>query len=937
MKNLLFIALFFLVPLTYAFGQDSDGDGLTDAIEDAMGTDRLDADTDNDGLSDGIEDADHDGIRDGNETSPLDSDTDDDGVRDGEEVFWSLDPLDNDTDNDALNDGQEIGRDTRLPGGTSDGLGIPYSGTSPGWMIDVNTATRTDPLDFDTDNDGIPDGSEDADRDGTRDGNETSPFDADSDDDGIADGEEDLDQDRSLDMNETDPLVYDTDGDGLNDGLEKGYTSPVPAGTSNGSYIGTRVEYLGTAGVWMPDANAATRTDARDPDSDDDGRLDGLEDENGDGAMNAAETDPMDADTDDDGINDGNEAVFNLDPLDADTDNDGLNDGLELGIDTPVMSGTSDSEGRAYLGTAASWTADSDNTTTTNPESEDTDGDGLSDGIEDANRNGAVDIGETDPVLNDTDADGLPDGVEDADLDGIVDIGETDPLDPDTDADGATDGVDCAPLNPSVYPGAPEIPGNDLDEDCNGYVSCYTDADDDAYGAGTYDDAYVAENGMAIVPGACWSSVVDGWSENQLDCDDSESSINPSAAEVVGDGVDQDCDGAEICFLDADDDGYRPDAISTTMSADLDCIDFGEALEIDPTGDCNDTESSVNPGAVEIPGDGIDQDCDGTELCFLDADDDGYRPDATSTTVSTDLDCLDFGEAIGTDPTNDCDDTNNAVYPGAEETCDNVDNNCDGVIPDDTESSITVASCDTYTAPDDMVYTSSGIVTAVIPNVSGCDSTITIDLTINASTAGTDTRVACGTFTWIDGNTYTESNNTATFILTNAAECDSLVTLDLTIDKVILTTSTENTTITADETGAEYQWIDCADNSIIEGETGRSFTATENGNYAVIISKNSCLDTTACVSIIGIGIPGATKEDGISVFPNPTSGRIYIEFGEKEKNIRIRVLDILGRSQAIFEHENAPRILLDIEGKKGVYFVEITTETQTSVIRVVKE
>ena len=69
-------------------------------------------------------------------------------------------------------------------------------------------------------------------------------------------------------------------------------------------------------------------------------------------------------------------------------------------------------------------------------------------------------------------------------------------------------------------------------------------------------------------------------------------------------------------------------------------------------------------------------------------------------------------------------------------------------------------------------YTSSGIYTI---------STDTLNLTVNHSSIGTDTQISCDTYTWIDGLTYTASNNTATHTLTNAAGCDSTVTLDLTI------------------------------------------------------------------------------------------------------------------------------------------------------------
>ncbi|MBZ0118573.1 MAG: putative metal-binding motif-containing protein, partial [Sandaracinaceae bacterium] len=163
------------------------------------------------------------------------------------------------------------------------------------------------------------------------------------------------------------------------------------------------------------------------------------------------------------------------------------------------------------------------------------------------------------------------------------------------------------------------------------------------------------------------------------DCNDANASARPGGTEVVGDGVDQDCDGGEICYLDNDDDGYRPPGGATLPSTDIDCTDAREARSIDPTTDCNDSAGAIRPGATEIAGDEIDQDCNGGETCYADADNDGYRPNSTATRPSSDTDCRDSGEAVSGDATGDCDDSNAAVRPGATEmTGDGVDQDCDG-------------------------------------------------------------------------------------------------------------------------------------------------------------------------------------------------------------------------------------------------------------------
>lgn len=174
----------------------------------------------------------------------------------------------------------------------------------------------------------------------------------------------------------------------------------------------------------------------------------------------------------------------------------------------------------------------------------------------------------------------------------------------------------------------------------------------------------------------------DGYVAEAGDCDDLQPATHPGAAEVLADGADQDCDGTEVCLSDADDDGYTEGY--TVLSTDTDCDDPGEGRSDEPAGDCDPTDAEVHPGAEEIPGDGVDQDCDGAESCLADEDGDGH---ASGQIHSVDFDCDDAGEVEASAPADDCDDTDPTVHPGAEDACgDGVDSDCDGTGgPEDDE------------------------------------------------------------------------------------------------------------------------------------------------------------------------------------------------------------------------------------------------------------
>ncbi len=317
---------------------DSDGDGLMDAKEEEIGTNRFLYDTDSGMVNDGKEfikksdplngsddywllDNDHDGLSNGDElyygTDMNESDTDYGGVSDGVEVRFGTDPKDGDDDTQVDSDGDKI--------------------------IDIyEYLLGTDPNDVDTDNDNLPDGWVDLNKNGRRD-------------------------------------VGEFENRNLNNNRDHGY--------------------------WN-DGIGPGETNARDPDTDNDGLNDGLELEVG--------TDPLNSDTDGDSINDWEEILFLIDPINRDTDNDGVSDGKEI-FDY-----------------------------NSNPRLKDSDGDGLDDGFE-------IEYG-TDPFSPDSDGDGKSDWEE-------FKSGNP-PANSDSPNSGDQDRIDT---NPIVYPPDKGDPGYEPD------------------------------------------------------------------------------------------------------------------------------------------------------------------------------------------------------------------------------------------------------------------------------------------------------------------------------------------------------------------------------------------------------------------------------------------------------------------------------------------
>lgn len=231
------------------------------------------------------------------------------------------------------------------------------------------------------------------------------------------------------------------------------------------------------------------------------------------------------------------------------------------------------------------------------------------------------------------------------------------------------------------------------------------------------------------------------------------------------------------------------------------------------------------------------------------------------------------------------------------------------------EITIDTMVCNSYTSPTGINFTNSGIFYDTLSFTNSCDSIrFTINLTVLHSNSSTIDTTVCDTYTSPSGNIY---SNTGTYLdnLTNQSGCDSTITVNLTVIDMNPSIIDNGNYLSANyTTGDLYEWIDCNTDLVIF--TGLDFYFSSGGSYKVKITSNGCEETSSCYSFSHAGII-QNNLDNLVIYPNPTSTILSID-GVKVEKIVIIGLD--GLEILISSNTNT----IDVSNLvSGCYFIEI--------------
>lgn len=309
----------------------------------------------------------------------------------------------------------------------------------------------------------------------------------------------------------------------------------------------------------------------------------------------------------------------------------------------------------------------------------------------------------------------------------------------------------------------------------------------------------------------------------------------------------------------------------------------------------------------------------------------------------------------GSDTVTACDSytwpTNNQSYSNSGIYFDTLTNSlqCDSVVSlvltinRSSSGADTVIACDSYTWPvNNQSYTSSGIYEDTLMNAQQCDSVITLYLTINQSSFKSDTVETCDEYLWpVNNQTYSQSGIYRD-TLSNALACDSVLTLHLEVIEIDtniqqFTDSAGTIFLATQQDDAMYQWLRCLPNNsydILIGETDSILEIDSVGSYAVAIDYRACTEYSICYEVNQLTSVEERDTDPFKLFPNPSRDKLFITQRSlnSSETVRWKLFNALGKliDEGKFD---SPSFQLQLPDAKGIYIIELGIEGKQNQYR----
>lgn len=267
---------------------------------------------------------------------------------------------------------------------------------------------------------------------------------------------------------------------------------------------------------------------------------------------------------------------------------------------------------------------------------------------------------------------------------------------------------------------------------------------------------------------------------------------------------------------------------------------------------------------------------------------------------------------------------------------------CDSVISinltiaSSTSETIFLTGCDSVVSPSgNYVWTASGSFLDTLTNAAGCDSVLIVGVQIDNSTSSTIPATACESYTSPSGNFVWTSSGTYQDTLVTGNNCPEYITVNLSITDIDTVVTQNNRTLSAQVPGLSYQWLDCSNGyAVIAGATSFDYTPVDPGTFALQITQNGCVDTSGCHTISSGLSVFSQFPTTISLYPNPGQEQFSVELGVRYPDVYLEVWNLKGQKVYAAHFYDQTKLYVPMaEMVAGLYLIRLSTDEHSSILK----